>query len=845
MSYPNYFSQTDPPHNLPRVPSPSPFSPEGLQPQALPATYPTPYGSVDHAGHPQGPAFGAYTTPYATSAAYYQPGQPVYSHPHHASYPPFQTLPPHLIPPTIQPQRAVLGDANVATPGPTQNTAKEAQTRKRKGTENNKNPGQPSKRQRQKKAPKATASSASDSQPQQPTHLTTPTNIAWTDANENNGSSQTNPEVIEVPGVGPSLSNGTMDHDDDEEAGDEPGSRARDAWYFMRPLDSPTAPAPDEWPNDENERLSRCPQSNYVGCKLCSSLETPAWRTWKKTRGITSTIRRHLANKHSREYSTVRTVMGMPSLQAALQTASSAQEPEKEPFTMDGFIQRLLRWIVVDDQSIRVLECPEFRDLLTYVSDHLDDEDIPHRTKLTNEIISLYQKKQEEMYRELKAAPGRVSFTSDLWSDPNLVSYMALTAHWIAKGSNGEWTPQTRLLAFKHVKGSHSGANLANEIFEVLESAGILHKIGSFTMDNASNNDSTMSFLEVKFTAAGILFHRDGHRIRCFPHVINIATQTFLHCVTEELRDSVDNNHDFTDLFEDLPNPETTASGIADVAYKEALLLDPLGHAIKFFLNRQEQESDSSTRPPAMLTEMQLHVLKDIQKVLKVAHLAQQALSTERTPTLAAVLRSYDLIVQGWEILTSKLPNLKHAILAGLEKIKKYERKSRQNHMFVLAIALNPSMKLQWIEDKWGGAEADAARLTLRSAMLAYRRDIRRGTQQTAGGPGFPQRSASSTSTGVIEIAAQRQENAMTALESYIKELSAGAQSLSSMGLESPSRELNEEALAAEDEKIVDNELERYIQEARSFSVSNMYAFWSSKSLIFPLISSVATDVLA
>lgn len=155
-----------------------------------------------------------------------------------------------------------------------------------------------------------------------------------------------------------------------------------------------------------------------------------------------------------------------------------------------------------------------------------------------------------------------------------------------------------------------------------------------------------------------------------------------------------------------------------------------------------------------MLSEMELRVLKDIQKALKVPHLAQQALSSERTPTLSSVLRAYDLSIRGWELLASSLPNLKHAISAGLEKIRKYEQKSRQNQMFVLAIALNPSMKLKWIEDKWGGTEAPAARMSLYSAMLSYRRNAR----QAACGVGAPvtaQRSTASiaSSATVVEEA--------------------------------------------------------------------------------------------
>jgi len=77
-----------------------------------------------------------------------------------------------------------------------------------------------------------------------------------------------------------------------------------------------------------------------------------------------------------------------------------------------------------------------------------------------------------------------------------------------------------------------------------------------------------------------------------------------------------------------------------------------------------------------MLSKMEVRVLQDIQQVLKVVHLAQQALSSEQTPTLLSVLQAYNLIVQGWKLLSSSLLNLKHAILVGLEKIKKYKAKS-------------------------------------------------------------------------------------------------------------------------------------------------------------------------
>jgi hypothetical protein len=71
---------------------------------------------------------------------------------------------------------------------------------------------------------------------------------------------------------------------------------------------------------------------------------------------------------------------------------------------------------------------------------------------------------------------GRISFTSDCWSDPNLVSFLALTTHFIVR-ENGCLVLRNRLLAFRIVEGSHTGENLARIIFTILKDAGLLGKV--------------------------------------------------------------------------------------------------------------------------------------------------------------------------------------------------------------------------------------------------------------------------------------------------------------------------------------------------------------------------------
>ncbi|KIJ58314.1 hypothetical protein HYDPIDRAFT_57222, partial [Hydnomerulius pinastri MD-312] len=63
----------------------------------------------------------------------------------------------------------------------------------------------------------------------------------------------------------------------------------------------------------------------------------------------------------------------------------------------------------------------------------VSDKDLPHRSKLTEMIFKEYIKEHDELKEEFKNALGRISFTADVWSDQNLLAYLALTSHFCTK----------------------------------------------------------------------------------------------------------------------------------------------------------------------------------------------------------------------------------------------------------------------------------------------------------------------------------------------------------------------------------------------------------------------------
>ena len=76
--------------------------------------------------------------------------------------------------------------------------------------------------------------------------------------------------------------------------------------------------------------------------------------------------------------------------------------------------------------------------------------------------------------------------TTDTWTDPNNVPYMATTAHWIeattvnaATGAQYHLNLHSDLISFTYLEGSHTGENLSDEFILVLDCLGIADKVSS------------------------------------------------------------------------------------------------------------------------------------------------------------------------------------------------------------------------------------------------------------------------------------------------------------------------------------------------------------------------------
>ncbi|THU82980.1 hypothetical protein K435DRAFT_619425, partial [Dendrothele bispora CBS 962.96] len=84
--------------------------------------------------------------------------------------------------------------------------------------------------------------------------------------------------------------------------------------------------------------------------------------------------------------------------------------------------------------------------LLLFIGTDLKDSDIPHRTKLADRIVQHFRKEYLKMIDDIKNSLGRLSWTSDIWSRVTLESYLAVTVHYLVRGTRGRLELRSRLV---------------------------------------------------------------------------------------------------------------------------------------------------------------------------------------------------------------------------------------------------------------------------------------------------------------------------------------------------------------------------------------------------------------
>ncbi|XP_058181153.1 zinc finger BED domain-containing protein RICESLEEPER 2-like [Rhododendron vialii] len=205
-------------------------------------------------------------------------------------------------------------------------------------------------------------------------------------------------------------------------------------------------------------------------------------------------------------------------------------------FNPDRFRELLVHAVVRHDLPLSFVEYEGVRNIFTYLNP--EAHSISRRTVRTA-ILSLHEKEYRTLGRNLRTLPGRVCLTSDLWTSIATDGYMSLTAHFI----DANWVLHKRLLNFSYTPPPHSGVALKEKVYDLLVKWGIVNKLFSFTLDNASANDVLVDLLKNHLNLNSALVDEGScFHSRCCAHILNLVVQMGLKeidVVVDKIRECV------------------------------------------------------------------------------------------------------------------------------------------------------------------------------------------------------------------------------------------------------------------------------------------------------------------
>ncbi len=462
----------------------------------------------------------------------------------------------------------------------------------------------------------------------------------------------------------------------------------------------------------------------HAHCKHCDASFIYKW-------GSTGNLWRHMRVDH------------VSLLDAAVdpQSRHLAEGDRAVPYSDECFREWLLHWIVSEAMPFTAIEAPSFRRLLRLLK---PDVPIPSATSLRRDLNWAYAHAFKRMRSLLYDAPGKLSFTVDGWTSPNMLPFLGITAHWV----DSEWHLREALLDFAPLSGSHSGENLASVFIATCDKFGILPKILAITTDNASANDVFLRHVEKVCADRGIAFSkRDGH-VRCAAHVLNIAVQELLkqiHAENDEECPSSDSEVGLLGCVRKLrrlitkirASPQRTEKlarqcdrcglsklgALMDVKTRWNSTYKMLQRAEKICAPLSMVAADDPELRALSLTDDEWGIMAEIRRALGAFDAVTDVVSASKHPTLTGTIPMYNLLIDACEDFVEECTDnemLCRAIDAAREKLRSYYARANAA-VYPIATIIDPRVKMEYYErEGWEDEWMREAKAAIEGALDSY-----------------------------------------------------------------------------------------------------------------------------
>lgn len=205
---------------------------------------------------------------------------------------------------------------------------------------------------------------------------------------------------------------------------------------------------------------------------------------------------------------------------------SGQQDMQNTVFDEEGWKSTYCRWVVGSGISLRQASSDDLKALLCFQNPRIMNL-VPQSMNTTRSwIMAEFENHKQTIVKSIASARGKVTISFDGWKANNeVLDLLGVIVHYLGDDNK----LHNVVLAMRSTLGSHTGANIADQLFDVLKDYQISgSQISFFAADNATNNDKALQYLSERVTLDPIT-----SRLRCAGHIYNLVCTAILFGVDE------------------------------------------------------------------------------------------------------------------------------------------------------------------------------------------------------------------------------------------------------------------------------------------------------------------------
>lgn len=194
-----------------------------------------------------------------------------------------------------------------------------------------------------------------------------------------------------------------------------------------------------------------------------------------------------------------------------------------------------IRQVVSSGISLRQAASPKHNILLCFMNPQIEDL-VPrcYRT-VTNQINTKFLERKASIIRSITNAKGEVTISFNRQKANNdVLDLLRVVIHYL----RDDYKVHNVVLAIRNTLSSYTGANIVDQLFDVLKDYQISRsQIAFFIANNATNNEKALQHLVERITLNPV-----ESRLRCTSYVFNLVYTAVLFGVNEYALDNTQYN---------------------------------------------------------------------------------------------------------------------------------------------------------------------------------------------------------------------------------------------------------------------------------------------------------------